>query len=242
MDHIAVLRTEGQRLSSAARTAGLDATIEHCPGWTVSRLLGHTGKVLQRTNLCVADGLLQPPDADRFTSLPRDEAIFDAFDEILAQICETLATCDPAGPSWNFTGENQTNGFWQRRMAHEIEIHRWDAQNAGAVVIDAFDDASAVDGIDELLTVLMPMRSAELNPGLSASFHLHCTDAAGEWLTTFKQGVPATIREHAKGDVAVRGPASPLYAWAWNRVPIETDGLDTAGDAALLSEWATVVP
>jgi uncharacterized protein (TIGR03083 family) len=242
MNHVTLLRTEGERLSAAARAGGLDAPVEHCPGWSMGRLLGHTGKVLQRTNLCVSEGLLSPPDADRFTSLPRDEALFDAFDAILAELCETLATCDPEGPSWNFTGDNQTNAFWQRRMSHEIEIHRWDAQNAAGVSIDAFADDSAVDGIDELLTVLMPMRSQELNPSLSASFHLHCTDASGEWLTTFEKGRPTTIREHAKGDLAVRGPASALYAWAWNRVPIGTGGLDTAGDTALLTEWASVVP
>ena len=85
--------------------------MEHCPGWTIGRLLGHTGKVLQRTAVCVADGLLSAPADDRFGSLPRDEALFDAFDEILANICETLAACDPDGPSWNFSGENFVNSF-----------------------------------------------------------------------------------------------------------------------------------
>lgn len=242
MDHIITLRAEGSRLSAAARTAGLDAPVEHCPGWTVGRLLGHTGKVLQRTAVCVADGLLSAPADDRFGSLPRDEALFDAFDEILANICETLAACDPDGPSWNFSGENFTNGFWQRRMAHEVEIHRWDAQKAAGSAIDPFHDASAVDGIDELLTVLMPILSSVKNPELSSSFHLHCTDAPGEWLTTFVNGQPVTIREHAKGDLAVRGPASGLYAWAWNRAPILANGLDTAGDISLLDAWASIVP
>jgi uncharacterized protein (TIGR03083 family) len=242
MNHVAVLQREGKRLSVAARAAGLDAPVQHCPGWTVGRLLGHTGKVLQRTNLCVAEGMMAPPAEDAFVSLPRDEAIFDAFDEILSIICDTLGSCDPDGPSWNFSGENFTNSFWQRRMAHEVEIHRWDAQNAAGSTIDAFDDASAVDGIDELLTVLMPILSSVKNPTLSSSFHLHCTDVAGEWLTTFVDGHPTTIREHAKGDIAVRGPASSLYAWAWNRAPITTDGLNTAGDVSLLDAWTSVVP
>ena len=242
MDHVATLRLEGNRLSAAARAAGLDAPVEHCPGWTISRLLGHTGKVLQRTNLCITEGLLTPPGDELYTSMPRDEAIFDAFDEVLENLCATLATCDPTGPAWNFTGEDLVSGFWGRRMAHEVEIHRWDAQNAAGGAIDPFDDASAVDGIDELLTVLMPVLSAVKNPTLSSSFHLHCTDAPGEWLTTFIGGQPTTVREHAKGDLAVRGPASALYSWAWNRVPITTAGLDTAGDTALLEAWASVVP
>ncbi|MEX1217422.1 MAG: maleylpyruvate isomerase family mycothiol-dependent enzyme [Acidimicrobiales bacterium] len=241
MNHVAILRTEGQRLSAAARSAGLDAPVQHCPGWSVGRLLGHTAKVLQRTNRCVADGLLTSPADELFTSLPRDQTLFDAFDNELATLCETFESCDPDGPSWNFSGENLTNAFWLRRMAHEVEIHRYDMQLAAGISLDFFDQDSAVDGIDELLTVLVPILSAEKNPSLSASFHLHCTDVSGEWLTKFTDGVPTTIREHAKGDLAVRGPASPLYAWAWNRSSAGKE-LTTAGDDSLLHTWATIVP
>ena len=242
MDHLSTLRTNGELLSNAARTAGLEAPIEHCPGWTTGRMLGHTAKILQRTALCVRSGTTDQPGDDEYTKLPRDEALFDAFDAVLVDLCDALATADPAAPSWNFTGRDQVNAFWSRRMAHEIEIHRWDAQHAAGAAITPFDAESAVDGIDELLTVLMPMLSSVKNPTLSASFHLHATDAPGEWLTTFVDGTPTTVREHAKGDLAVRGPASPLYLWAWNRAAIGTDGLDTAGDAALLDAYASVVP
>ncbi len=242
MDHLRTLSINGAALSAAARTAGLDAPIENCPGWTISRLLGHTGKVLQRTALCVRSGTTAEPGADDFAKMPRDEALFDAFDTALAEVCIALSETDPDAPAWNFTGTDLVASFWHRRMAHEIEVHRWDAQRAADMTIDPFDAESAVDGIDELLTVLMPILSKVKNPTLSASFHLHCTDASGEWLTTFVDGEPTTIREHAKGDVAVRGPASALYAWAWNRGSIGDDGLDTAGDASLLEAWASVVP
>ena len=242
MDHLVTLRTNGTALSSAARTAGLDAPVEHCPGWSVGRLLGHTAKVLQRTALCVRSGSTDVPGDDEYAKLPRDEALFDAFDAALDDVCEALATTDPEAPAWNFTGTDLVAAFWHRRMAHEIEIHRWDAQRAAGVTVDGFEPDSAVDGIDELLTVLMPILSQVKNPTLTASFHLHCTDAPGEWLTTFVDGAPTTIREHAKGDLAVRGPASPLYVWAWNRGPVGVDGVDTAGDTALLEAWVSVVP
>lgn len=242
MDHLTTLRSNGRLLSAAARTAGLDAPVEHCPGWTLGRMLGHTTKVLQRTTLCVRSGTTDQPGEDEFAKLPRDEALFDAFDTVLDELCDTLATADPDAPSWNFTGHDQVNAFWSRRMAHEVEIHRWDAQHAAGVTPEPFDADSAVDGIDELLTVLIPMRARFDAPTLSASFHLHVTDAPGEWLITFTNGEPTTIREHAKGDLAVRGPADELYLWAWNRAPIGVGGLDTAGDASLLDAWATIVP
>lgn len=242
MDHLSTLRTNGEALSAAARAAGLDAPVEHCPGWGVGRLLGHTGKVLQRTALCVRSGTTEPPADGDYTPLPRDEALFDTFDAVLADLCDALASTDPAAPSWNFTGRDLTCAFWSRRMAHEIEIHRWDAEHAAGLVPGPFEAESAVDGIDELLTVLMPILSKVKNPTLSSSFHLHVTDAPGEWLVTFTDGEPTTVREHAKGDLAVRGPAGPLYLWAWNRGTVGTDGLDTAGDTALLEAWASVVP
>ena len=242
MDHLATLRTNGGLLSTAARTAGLDAPVEHCPGWSVGRLLGHTAKVLQRTALCVRSGTTDRPGDDDYAKLPRDEALFDVFDEVLADLLAALDTCDPGAPSWNFTGSDMVNAFWFRRMAHEVEIHRWDAEHAAGIDPSPFVAESAVDGIDELLTVLMPMLSKVKNPTLTASFHLHCTDAPGEWLTTFVDGTPTTVREHSKGDLAVRGPAGALYLWAWNRATVGTDGLDTAGDAGLLEAWASVVP
>ena len=48
--------------------------------------------------------------------------------------------------------------------------------------------------------------------------HVHSTDADGEWLVDFDNGLAVT-REHAKGDVAVRGPASDLMLVLYGRVP-----------------------
>ena len=241
MDQIEQLRVEGESLLVAARAAGLDAPVEHCPGWNIGRLVGHTAKVFQRTAVVVAENLMTPPDNDRFTPFARDEAVFEQFDEVLEDLVEVLGNAVPNAPSWNFSGENQTNAFWVRRMLNEAAVHRWDAQNAAGAA-DGFTPELAVDIIDELLFVLMPVLSAKKNPELSATFHFHCTDTDGEWLTRFTQGLPVTTREHAKGQLAVRGPASSLCLWAWNRLPITEGDLEALGDTDLLDQWATVVP
>ena len=241
MDPIEQLRTEGEALLAAARTAGLSAAIEHCPGWDMQRLVSHTAKVMQRTAVVVAEGLMAPPANDRFTQFAKDDVVFGQYTEVLDDLVEVLGNAVPNAPSWNFTGENQTNAFWVRRMLNEVAVHRWDAQNAAAVA-DGFAPELAVDIIDELLFVLMPVLSAKKNPELSASFHFHCTDTEGEWLTAFSAGSPVTTREHAKGQLAVRGPASSLCLWAWNRLEASEEGLEALGDTSLLEEWATVVP
>jgi uncharacterized protein (TIGR03083 family) len=241
MDHIDDLRRDGAALVDAAEAAGLDAPIAHCPGWDVARLLRHTGKVLERTTIVVAEGLDAPPDPERFGTFPEGPAAFDRFREVLAGAVDALGSADPAGSSWNFTGEDTTNGFWRRRMANEVAVHRWDAEQAAGTARPV-DTDRAVDGIDELATVMLPFSAAFKNPELDGSVHLHCTDADGEWLLVFRGGRPTTTREHAKGDLAVRGPASSVFLWCWNRLPVGAEGLESFGDDALLEGWASVVP
>jgi uncharacterized protein (TIGR03083 family) len=241
MDHIADLQRDGRALLDAARTAGLDAPIAACPGWNVSRLVGHTGKVLERTAILVREGLEAPPDSDRFMRFPDDESTFDRFAGVLDDAVAALSDADPAVSCWNFTGADLTASFWRRRMANELAIHRIDAELAAGAP-QPVEPERAVDAIDELVMVMLPFSAAFKNPGLDGSFHLHCTDSDGEWLAVFTDGTPVSTREHAKGDLAVRGPASPLLLWAYNRVPVGTDGLESFGDPALLDAWASIVP
>jgi len=70
----------------------------------------------------------------------------------------------------------------------------------------------------------------------SESMHLHCTDTEGEWMIRFTADGAVTTREHAKGDVAVRGTASDLYLLLWNRVSAER--FEIFGDASLLRRFA----
>lgn len=241
MDHIADLQRDGLALLDAARTAGLDAPVEACPGWNVSRLVGHTGKVLERTAILVREGLDTPPGNDRFVRFPDDDSAFDRFAAVLDDTAAALSEADPDGSCWNFTGTDLTTGFWTRRMANEVAVHRADAEIA-AGGLQPIEPERAVDAIDELVTVMLPFSAALKNPGLTGSVHLHCTDTDGEWLAAFTDGALVATREHAKGDLAVRGPASPLMLWAYNRVPVGTDGLESFGDPALLDGWASIVP
>jgi uncharacterized protein (TIGR03083 family) len=241
MEYLGHLRREGVALLIGAQSAGLDTPIDACPGWDTARLVGHTAKIFQRTAVVVSESLSEPPDNDRFPRFASDEGVFDQYSESLDQLLDALAAADPEGPSWNFTGQNLTNAFWQRRMLHETSIHRWDVEIAGGHASE-FPADLAVDGIDELLTVLIPMSAALKKSTLDASFHLHCTDTDGEWLTVFTAGKPDTIREHAKGDLAVRGPASSLYLWGWNRRSATEGGLEALGDTTLLESWAGIVP
>ena len=82
---------------------------------------------------------------------------------------------------------------------------------------------------------------------MGGSVHLHCTDTnspavdgsddrtavTGEWLVSrLDESGIAVTREHAKGDVAVRGRASDLLLWLWRRDagPVEILGGTAVAD------------
>jgi uncharacterized protein (TIGR03083 family) len=241
MDHIADLERDGRALLAAARAAGLDAPAAACPGWNVSRLVGHAGKVLERTAIVVSEGLDSPPPSERLVRFPDDDTAFARFADVLDATVAALGAAEPDRSCWNFTGDDLTAGFWRRRMANEIAVHRADAEIAGGTP-STVDPARAVDGIDELVTVMIPFSARVKGTDVTGSYHLHCTDTEGEWLTVLDAGEATTTREHAKGDLAVRGPASPLFLWAWNRAEVGADGLESFGDTALLERWASLVP
>ncbi len=236
MDHIADVERDGHALLSAARAAGLDAPVPSCPGWDVRRLLSHTTKVLERTALLTREGLDAPPGRDAYVPFPDDDGAYARFGSAVDEVVAALTDADPAASCWNFTGEDANVGFWQRRMANEVAVHRWDAEGAAGTE-GTIDAERGTDGIDEMLTVLLPYVAAQRELALDASVHLHSTDVDGEWLTVFHDGVPTTTREHAKGDLAVRGPAGALFLWASNRIPVGTQGVESFGDPTLLEAW-----
>ncbi|HEY6533804.1 MAG TPA: maleylpyruvate isomerase family mycothiol-dependent enzyme [Acidimicrobiales bacterium] len=239
MDHPSQLHRQGLELLEAAEHAGLDTPVPSCPGWVVGKLVNHSARAMERTHLVLRDHLAEFPPKEAYRPLSRDGALFDQYRRILEDTVETLATADPDGSSWNFTDENQTNAFWGRRMVHEITVHRYDAQLAAG---DArpVETEWAVDGIDELVVALLPRITQRTESRLNASYHFHCTDADGEWLVVLTDGRPVTTREHAKGDVAVRGPASPLFLWICGRAGLDADGLDAFGDPELVEAWSSL--
>jgi hypothetical protein len=125
-------------------------------------------------------------------------------------------------------------------MALETAVHRWDVEGAVREPAAVPPDL-AVDGVDEILEIQIP-RSIDLATldAEGATFHLHATDAEGEWLVHLAADGITFEHGHAKGDVALRGTASDLYLWCWNRVPVD-DRFEVFGDAGLLDVWRTAV-
>ena len=83
---------------------------------------------------------------------------------------------------------------------------------------EPIDHALAVDGIDEFFGLIPFWRRESTLHGAGESIHLHCTDGDGEWFVRLAADGVIVTREHAKGDVALRAPASDLLLFLYGRV------------------------
>ncbi len=237
-EHRAAIATEGERLAAIPADA-LGASVAACPGWDVERLVGHVGRIHRWAAAFLAAG----PEAgagsvDAGPRPPRGAAVLPWYRVSLTILLAELDRHDPAAPAPSFAGPT-TAAFWFRRQAHELAVHRWDAEDAVSPgEATPVDPTLAADGVDEWLGFFVP-RFLARGDGVpadlaGATLHLHCTDeglpaGTGEWLLRLTADGAEVERAHAKGDAALRGPASDLLLTAWHRLPLDT--LDVVGDA-----------
>lgn len=232
------LQTEGERFATAVETGPPSADVATCPGWTVYDLAAHLGNVHRWAATAARTGdrprgdEQQPPDSEQIGAWYRAE---------LAELCDALSKLDPAAPTWHPFPVGRVGAVWPRRQAHETTMHRWDAQRAIGATPDPIDAALASDGIDELFSVVIPRivsRTGATTP--QATLHLHCTDVDGEWLVWTDGDDYQFRREHAKGDAAVRGPASDLLLYMYKRLEEPSDDMQIFGDDAAVAAWRSL--
>ena len=230
-DYISALRSNGNAAAQAARDMPIETTVPSCPEWTLRDLAHHLGS----HHRWVAGNLDQPPDGKAFKRReepPADEAIPDWLEAGAEMLATKLAATDPAKPCWTWVPFDDSVGFWARRTAHETAMHRWDAQNADGEA-DAVEPELAADGVDEYLGILGAFRGRRFPE--AGSIHLHSTDTPGEWLVRLDAAGIQLTREHAKGDVAVRGPASDVLLVLMGRKTMVA--VDVFGEAPLFERF-----
>jgi uncharacterized protein (TIGR03083 family) len=236
--YIASVERDGAALVAAGH-AGLDASVAACPGWTVGTVLGHLGRVYRSVSLHIERRATAVIPSSEIPKPPSGDELHDWYATGLDRVLGALRSIEPDEYVWSWSTE-QNGGFYHRRMAHETAVHRWDAQAAHGAA-QPFDSDLAADGVDELYRAMLatPARGPIANLP-SGSLHLHRTDGVGEWTVRNVDGAVVTTIEHGKGDAAVRGPASDLLVFAWNRgIP---DTLAIFGDEAVARAWSAVAP
>ena len=243
--HIDALRTEGERMVAAAAVGDPDGAVPSCPEWTVRDLVRHTGGVHRWATGFVAGGRTEPSSSglDEAGTWPDD----DDLAGWLAQGCTALETALAIASDdlecWTFLPAPSPRAMWARRQAHETAVHRVDAQLATGAPVTRCTRAFAADGIDELLALFVPRRSAKLRADPPVSLAVRCTDVDAWWLLRMDaDGVTATAgtsSDDAGAACTVSGTAGDLYLALWNRAG--ADDLAVEGDRAVLAQFSEAV-
>lgn len=230
--------------------ADLAATVPSCPDWSLEQLVRHTGGALRWVEAIVRTRAQEdiPEDQVPFHDGPEERGDPAALDAWLAETSElVVGALRKAGPDtevWAWRGDLST-GFWARRMAHELTIHRADATLAARVPYEVAPEV-AVDALDEWLEVAeWAWRKGGDEDGLptgpARSIHLHATDApAGldaEWTVEFGTDGFSWRRGHEKATVALRGPLTWVLLAFYRRLPPDSPGLEVIGDRTALEAW-----
>lgn len=227
------LITEAALLKAAVLAAGPDAPVPTCPEWTAADLLDHVAETYDHKTQSMR--LMRAPGEDFRIAREGDPAA--QFDGALADL---LAEFDARGPdslSYTWYGPDQTVGFWIRRMAHETVVHRADAELADGRRPGPVDDALALDGIDEMLTIMLAWGSraypGDVADTLAANDGLTVGLDTGTraWTVRIDAGT-ATVTDGIHTDARTEIHAGPgdLLLWLWRRLPAHD--VDIKGDTA----------
>jgi uncharacterized protein (TIGR03083 family) len=232
------------RMAAVTEGTAPQAPVPSCPGWGVAKLLSHTGITHRWAATIVATRATGPVSSRALdVGLPDDRAEYPQWlASGAAPLLSALRDAGPDTPVWSFAGQ-VASGWWARRILHETTVHRADAELAVGTE-PVIDPVVAADGVDEFLASARfgsrpSQRLAEFPDG--QSIHLHATDEglgeAGEWLISFGEDGYEWRHGHAKGSVAVRGPAGLLLLLVYGRVRPDDERLQVFGAAGLLGTW-----
>jgi hypothetical protein len=241
---LAVAADDGSGLLAAACT-GWDRRIPDCPDWNAAELIGHTGAILAwmatiiTTGQAVARSDRERPPGDR-------GALAAWYQGHLARTLAILGDTDPDTPVWTFSSRGDHRvGWWHRRLAVEIAIHRWDAQYAAAdgtgTPPGGLNGSVAAAGIGEFLTEFLPGLLDAADPRvrerLGGTLHLDPADPDGArdpWRVDLNARDLART-DHPHGATTIRGSCSDLLLWLTNRHPVP--GAEIAGRADVARAW-----
>ena len=237
--------TEGERFGIVAQQlasgltptlGGLDAPVPWVPEWRARDLIGHLGTVHRWATSIVRAGTTEPPTAGSQQTSPHDENLLEWYETGLVELVATLRTVPPDTPAWHMSPTaEKVAASWARRQAHELAVHRLDLEVAAGVQLSPVEADLAEDGVDELLTVVVP-RWAHTEPLISAdaTVGVGCTDTRRSWSVSVVRGQVTVLPERTgTEDACVEGTATHLLLHLWGRpVGVAVDG-DFAAEALL---------
>lgn len=249
MDFRAALLEQTQAFGELIRTGDPSTPVPTCPGWTLKQLFRHVGRGNRWAAQIVHDRLSEPPDPrDVPNGRPPDDpdGALEWLNESARLVIHGVDTVGAGARVWTFLGPRPA-GWWIRRRLHEATVHRADAALALGTEYELSSELSA-DAISEWIerVAIETKRHGQRPLELGKTLHLHATDdnlgGIGEWqITSDEEGLDWS-HAHARGDVAVRGPATELLLALVRRRPVSDGGVEVFGDKAVWDDWLERTP
>ncbi|CAN5869515.1 maleylpyruvate isomerase family mycothiol-dependent enzyme [soil metagenome] len=230
-DRVALVRGAGHRLAEVGADAPA-AAVPRYPGWTVTDLVSHTGRLHRRTIAVVEQ---RATDRLELSPAPRD-GLIEWFADGVDRLAELLETTDPETPCWSFAGEPNV-GFWVRRMALETDVHRWDAESAVGVP-SPIDTLVAADGIDESYHMWLRAESSDPPDTAGPIAVFDPSDTDGTWTLWATEDGFELRRERSEAPCTVTGPAPDIYLAMLGRLH---SPLVEEGNIAAFARWRKAV-
>jgi uncharacterized protein (TIGR03083 family) len=235
---LAALRSEVPAFRSAVAEADPAAPVPSCPEWTVGQLIGHLARQYEWVAGHVVRGVTTPPD--ELDPPGPDTATLAEFDAAYANLLTRFDALDPEMPAWNWAPQAKRVAFWQRRMAHDTALHRWDAQMATHGLTEPLEAKLAADGVSEVLDTIRPAGRGRRRADRHGMVALTATDLGHTWHVRLREsgGVALLDTDTLLDDddlherAVAAGHASDLQLALWGRIGF--DVLVLTGEQALL--------
>ncbi len=241
--HIEAVKVQGAELAFAVEDAAPDDPVLTCDGWKVSDLAVHVGDFCGFWTHVLCEGTGRPKTA--FPEPPEGVGLAPWVSALIGHLVDELGATPPHTEVWTWFDSDRTAGFVARRCAHELAVHRYDAQSSSRACTPIASDL-AEDGIDEVLDVLVAARDRS-GRGTGRIMALRCTDIGACWSVTLEHDridVERVALDAADGagspgvgrsDVVVSGTASDLELTLYHRPTLSP--VDVHGDYTVLEEW-----
>jgi uncharacterized protein (TIGR03083 family) len=215
--------------------SGLATRVPWVPAWSARDLVVHLGTVHRWATSIVTAGHADGPPPDP-AERPADGELLDWYAAGLATLVMTLRTTPPDAPAWHMSpAAPKVAAEWARRQAHELAVHRMDLEAAAGVPHAPVDPDLAEDGVDELLSVVVP-RWAQTEPLRSAEalVSVRATDTGREWEVRVARGaVTVAVERTGRAGAHLEGRATELLLRLWGRpADVRVTG-DPAAEALL---------
>jgi uncharacterized protein (TIGR03083 family) len=228
------LADEGRALA-AALDGDPAAPVTSCPGWSLTDLAAHVGSYHRWAADLLHEASPQPRAPYSISPDP-DVPLAQWYLASLERLLNAIDTTDPDTPMWTVTIDQKASA-WCRRQAHDLTVHRWDAQNAYGRAHPIHAERAA-DFIDELFQAALPYILPFLGrtpPNLSLA--LRSADGTYHRRIGGTTGPPHLSHDPAPADATLTGTPSDLLLALWRR----TNATTLTGDPAALAAWQQAI-